>query len=101
MIYTLNVYDIIPGKEAIYARYAASVAPLFNNFDMALTAAGRNPIREISGQTRNHFALVQFADIENFDGFMAALKENDFHRLREESTENYLWTIYEAWGFDK
>lgn len=101
MIYALNVYDIIPGKESTYARYVESIAPLFENFDMAVAAAGQNPIREISGQTRNHFALVQFADIENFDGFMAALKENDFHRLREESTDNYLWTIYEAWGFDK
>jgi antibiotic biosynthesis monooxygenase (ABM) superfamily enzyme len=101
MIYALNVYDIIPGKEAIYASYVESIAPLIKNFDMAIAAAGQNPIREISGRTRNHFALVQFADLENFDGFMAALEKNDFHRLREQSTENYLWTIYEAWGFDK
>jgi hypothetical protein len=100
MIHGLNVYDIIPGKESIYASYVEKSPPLFKNFDMGVAAAaGENWLREISGQTRNHFALVQFADLENFDGFIAALAENDFHRLREEATENYLWTVYEAWGF--
>jgi hypothetical protein len=99
MSHGLNVYDIIPGKESIHASYVEKIPPLFKNFDMGVAAAGENWLREISGQTRNHFALVQFADLENFDGFIAALAENDFHRLREEATENYLWTVYEAWGF--
>lgn len=101
MIYALNVYDIIPGREDQYAAYVQQISPLFEHFDMAIVAAGDKPIRTLMGQSRNHFALVRFADIDQFDGFMAAMTEHDCHKLREGSTENYIWTLYEPWGFNQ
>jgi uncharacterized protein (DUF1330 family) len=99
MIYALNVYDVIVGKESVYASYAEQAAPLIEGLDMAIVAAGHNPIREMSGQTRNHFVLAQFPDVETFEALMAALEAHDLHRLREEATENYIWTLYEQWDF--
>lgn len=61
MIYALNVYDIIAGKESVYATYAEKAAPLIAGLDMTIVAAGHKPIRELSGQTRNHFVLARFA----------------------------------------
>jgi Domain of unknown function (DUF1330) len=99
VIYALNVYDIIPGKEAVYARYAENAAPLFTGLDMTIVAAGHKPIREITGQTRDHFVLARFDQLETFESLMAALAARDLHRLREEATANYIWTIYEPWDF--
>ena len=49
MIYALNVYDIIPGKESVYASYIEEISRLFKNFDMRIAAAGGNSLPEISG----------------------------------------------------
>jgi len=99
MIYALNVYDIIPGKESVYADYAAAAGAVIATLDMRIVAAGDKPIREITGQSRNHFVLAEFADVESFDRLMDGLAERDLHRLRESATENYIWTLYEPWNF--
>lgn len=62
-------------------------------------AGGDIVIREIVGQTRNHFVFVQFPDLEAFEELMKDLKAADLRHLREDATENYIWTLYEAWGF--
>jgi len=99
VIYALNVYDVIDGKESVYATYAEKAAPIIDGLGITVVAAGDKAIREISGQTRNHFVVVQFANVETFDALMAGLEANDLHRLREEATENYIWTLYKPWGF--
>ena len=98
MIYALNVYDIIPGKEAVYAEYIEKAGPLAAGLNVRVVAAGQNPLRELSGQSRNHFVVAGFPDLAAFDSLMAALRLHDLHRLREAATENYIWTVYEAWG---
>jgi hypothetical protein len=97
VIYALNVYDLIPDKEAIYARYLAQASAAIANLDVTVIAAGEKPIRSLCGQSRNHFIVAQFADEATFDALIAALEERDLHRLREEATENYIWTLYEPW----
>ena len=99
VIYALNVYDIVAGKESLYASYAAQAAAVAETIDVKFIAAGDKTLREIAGQSRSHFALVKFADLETFDFFMRKLDENDLHRLREEATENYIWTLYDPWKF--
>jgi len=99
VIYALNVYDIIAGKESDYASYAAQAAAIIERLDMAIIAAGHNPIRELHGQTRNHFVVASFPRLEIFESLMAELAAHDLHRLREQATENYIWTVYESWGF--
>ena len=99
MILVLNAYDIIPGKEALYAEYSAKASKHIQNLDVEVVAAGHNPVRELAGQSRNHFVLVRFPDIDAFDALMAALSGDDLHKLREEATKNYIWTAYEPWSF--
>ena len=89
----------MPGKESLYADYASKASQHIQALDMKLVAAGHNPIREVAGQSRNHFVLAEFANIETFEALMAALKDDDLHRMREEATANYIWTIYEPWMF--
>lgn len=99
MIFALNVYDVVPGKESVYADYAVKAAAVAETLDIKFVGAGTDVLREIMGQTRNHFALVEFRDVEAFDVFMQKLADNDLHKLRESSTENYIWTLYDKWEF--
>jgi uncharacterized protein (DUF1330 family) len=99
MIFALNVYDVIPGKESLYADYATKAAAVAAALDVKFVAAGTEVRREIMGQTRNHFAVVEFQDIDAFDVFMQKLADEDLHKLREQATENYIWTLYDKWVF--
>ena len=99
MVYALNVYDIVPGKEALYAEYAEKATPHIAELNVEIVAAGHNPVREVQGQTRNHFVVARFDRVETFDALIEALAADDLHRLREAATDNYIWTIYEDWAF--
>ncbi len=99
MIYALNVYDVVAGKESVYTTYAEKAASIIEQLGLNVVAGGDIVIREIAGQARNHFVVVQFPDLEAFEALMEGLKAADLHHLREEATENYIWTLYEAWGF--
>jgi hypothetical protein len=99
MIYALNVYDIVPGKESMYAEYAAGAGVIIGSLDMRIVAAGEKPLRSLCGRARNHFALAEFANVATFDTLMQRLGDADLHRLREGATANYIWTLYEPWLF--
>ena len=99
MIYVLNAYDILPDKKSVYEQYAAKASEHFAAVNAEVIAAGHNPVRNLAGQARAHFVVVGFPDIASFEALMDALSRDDLHQLREEATTNYLWTIYEPWGF--
>lgn len=71
MIYALNLYDLVPGQEARYAEYQ-----------------------------RRSAALIA-ASVAAFDRLHALLAEHDLHRLREVSTANYIWTLFEPWQLER
>jgi len=102
MIYALNLYDFVPGKENVYKEYIteASKATVHLN-GIKPVLMGQNPIKELKGKTRSHFVIAEFPDIETFDQMMEVLEENDIHRLREEATKNYIWTIFEPWDMER
>ncbi len=98
-IYALDVYDVVTVKESIHATYAEKTASIIEQLGLNVVAGGDIVIREIVGQARNHFVVVQFPDLEVFEELMEGLKAAGLHHLREDATENYIWTLYEAWGF--
>jgi uncharacterized protein (DUF1330 family) len=97
MIYAMNLYDIIPGKEDMYREYVRRGSEFLAEIDAEQVAAGHHPGRGLKGKTRGHFVIMRFASIEEFDRAMAIMEEHDIHHLRENATENYIWTLFENW----
>ena len=99
MIYSMNLYDILTGKEAIYSRYIteASQATAHLQNQGKIIAAGINPIKQIHGKTRSHFIVMEFRSLSAFETLLAVLDEQNISQLREQATENYIWTQFEPW----
>lgn len=96
-VYALNLYDIIAGKEDTYREYMLQSATLMEGIDAEPVLACHNPVKAISGNTRKHMVVMKFASLQDFETLMSRQEEQSIGALRESSTSNYLWTIYEEW----
>jgi len=97
MIYAMNLYDLREGKEEVYKEYLRKAIEAAGGDDMKLVAAGQRPIKTLKGQERSKFIVMQFGSVEVFNTLMENAERADIHKLREEATENYIWTLYENW----
>lgn len=97
MIFAMNLYDIVEGKEDIYKEYMKQSVELMEGIDAEPVAAGHNPRKELSGETREHFVIMKFGSMKDFDSLMERQEANEVNKLREVSTENYIWTMYDEW----
>jgi hypothetical protein len=41
--------------------------------------------------------IMKFSSMKGFDMLMERQEANDANKLREASTKNYIWTMYEDW----
>jgi uncharacterized protein (DUF1330 family) len=96
MIYALNLFDIVPGREATYREYLRRSIQMSREAGVTVTilAAGHKP-RGMEGKVRQRFAVVSFPSQAAFDQLYALHEANDLHRLRAESTANYIWTVFD------
>lgn len=102
MIYALNLYNIVEGKEDIYKQYSIEAGRLLQRVEASVVIAGNNPIRMVEGdQARDYFLVVQFPDEEAFSLFLSLLEMGNLHYLREETTKDYIWTLYQNWNLEK
>ncbi|GAA0854803.1 hypothetical protein [Aliiglaciecola litoralis] len=101
MVYALNLYDIIHGEEATYRQYVKLATQQLKGIDAKPICSGTNPIRSLKGNARQHMLVMQFGDEKDFDLFMHRLEEQNLHMLRESSTENYIWTLFDNWDLKK
>jgi uncharacterized protein (DUF1330 family) len=46
---------------------------------------------------RRQMIVVEFPSEAVFQQFIDEAEKQDIHRLREESTTDYIWTLYEPW----
>jgi uncharacterized protein (DUF1330 family) len=97
MIYAMNLYDLKEGKEEVYKEYLRKAIEAAGGDDMKLVAAGQLPIRTLKGKQRSNFIVMQFGSIDVFNSLMENAERADIHKLREEATDNYIWTLYENW----
>lgn len=97
MIYALNLYDLIDGKEETYKQYVAKATRQLKGLNAQPVASGTDPIKQLKGNTRQHMLVMQFGSIEDFEEFMRRLDAHELHQLRESSTTHYIWTLYQNW----
>lgn len=97
MVYAMNLYDIRAGKEDVYKEYMKRSAEVAVGIDAEPLIAGHSPLQTMVGKQRSHFAVVRFACKSDFEKLMDRHRETGINLLREEATENYIWTLYEDW----
>lgn len=97
MIYALNLYDIKEGEEDTYRQYVTQATAQLKGLNAKPVCTGNPPVRRLKGDSRQHMLVMKFGNEADFDAFMQRLEEEDLHRLRESSTENYIWTLYKHW----
>ena len=98
MIYALNVFNLIPGRENEYRDYSVKAGRIIFGLGGRVVSAGTGPLREMHGNTtRRQMIVVEFPSMEIFEQFIDDAETRNLHALRENSTTDYIWTLYEPW----
>jgi uncharacterized protein (DUF1330 family) len=98
MIYALNVFNLIPEREGDYRKYSVLAGRIIYGLGGRVAASGRNPIRNLHGDVeRRQMIVVEFPSEAVFQQFIDEAERQDIHHLRENSTSDYIWTLYQPW----
>jgi uncharacterized protein (DUF1330 family) len=98
MIYALNVFNLIPGREDEYRDYSVKAGKIIYGLGGKVVSAGTGPLREMHGdRTRRQMIVVEFPSLEVFEQFIDEAENQNIHGLREGATRDYIWTLYEPW----
>jgi uncharacterized protein (DUF1330 family) len=99
MIYALNLFNLIPGKEDVYRDYSVKAGQLIYGLGGRVVCSGHQPALHLKtdGIKRNQFIVVEFPSENAFDRFYTPTENQAIHQLREASTRDYIWTLFNAW----
>lgn len=98
MLYALNVFNLVPGREDDYREYNLRAGRIIYGLGGRVVAAGRDPVRELhGGESRRYLIVVEFPSDAAFQQFLDQAEQDDIHRLREAATTEYIWTLYQPW----
>jgi uncharacterized protein (DUF1330 family) len=98
MIYALNVFNLIPGKQDQYRDYSVKAGKIIYGLGGRVLAAGWQPLRYMHGDVqRQQMIVVEFPSEEVFQQFLDEAQRQCIHELREGATTDYIWTLYRPW----
>ena len=103
MIYALNLFNLVAGREDAYREYSAKAGKLIYGLGGRVVCSGHKPIRHLTtdGVERSCFIVVEFPSPEAFEKFHAPAQYQIVRRLRETSTQDYIWVLFEPWDLQK
>lgn len=86
------------GKENDYREYSIKAGKIIYGKGGRVVSSGWNPIRKLHGdKTRKYMIVVEFPSEQIFQDFLDEAETKNIHLLRENSTTDYIWTLYEPW----
>ncbi|MFP4052550.1 MAG: DUF1330 domain-containing protein [Phycisphaerae bacterium] len=95
MIVVLNLFDIIPGREAQYAEYLRKVQPILARYGAKVLVYGLTRAIHMGNCTQEYCGLIGYPSL----GKLKALSHDpDFQAirpLRDDSTTNYVLNTIE------
>ena len=98
MVYALNVFNFLKGKENDYRDYSIKAGKIIYSKGGKVISSGWNPIRNMHGdRERRYMIVVEFPSEKIFQDFLDEVENQKIHPLREDSTTDYIWTLYEPW----
>tara|TARA_B100001123_G_scaffold449450_1_gene614887 strand:+ start:595 stop:918 length:324 start_codon:yes stop_codon:yes gene_type:complete len=98
MVYALNVFNFLEGKEDQYRDYSVKAGKIIYGYGGKVVASGWKPRRRLhEDRGRDYFIVVEFPSEEVFEDFVDEAEQQDIHDLRETACTDYIWTLYEPW----
>ena len=99
MIYALNIFNLKESSEKFYKEYSVKAGKIIYGKGGRVISSGWKPIRKLRGDIeRKHFIVVEFPNETIFQEFLDEADMQNIHSLRENSTSEYIWTLYENWN---
>ena len=95
MIAVLNLFDIIPGKEAQYAQYLRRVQPILDRYGARVLLYGLTKMIFTGNYTQEYCGLIAYKELGDL---MKLSRDPEFLQivpLRDNSTSNYVLTAIE------
>jgi len=95
VIVVLNLFDIVPGKQADYARYLRQVQPILERHGARVLLYGMTRMVYMGSCTQQYCGLIAY---EGLQRLRELSHDPDFLRimpLRDGSTQNYVMTVIE------
>src|SRR3954453_17731655 len=98
MLYALNLFNFVPGKEDQYRHYSVLSGKIIYGLGGRVIAAGHAPVRYLHGDVeRRQMIVVEFPSEEAFQKFHDEAERQHIHELREGTTCDYIWTLFDSW----
>jgi uncharacterized protein (DUF1330 family) len=95
VIVVLNLFDIIPGRQAEYARYLRRVQPLLDRYGAKVLLYGLTRMVYMGNCSQQYCGLIAY---ETLDDLRKLSRDPEFvaiRPLRDDSTRNYVLTAVE------
>lgn len=100
MIIALNLFDIIPGKEAVYAEYLRRVRPILERHHARVLFYGRTRARFMGTCDQEYCGVIAYEDPTDLTRFSHDPDFAQIKPLRDDSTRNYVLTVAEETGIE-
>jgi len=99
MVYALNVFNLVAGREDDYRMYSERAAKIIYAVQGRVLLAGCKPIRRLlDDRERSQMIVVEFPSEAAFQQFLEDGDRQGIHQLRESATSDYIWTLFEPWN---
>ncbi len=101
MIVVLNLFDLIPGQEAVYAEYLRRVQSLLERHRARVLCYGQTRARFMEGQSQEYCGIIAYESPEDLCRFSRDPEFAEIRALRDRSTTNYALTVVEQVGIEE
>ena len=95
MIVVLNLFDIIPGREADYAEYLRQVQPILDRYGARVLLYGLTRMVYMGACSQQYCGLISYRDLDDLRKLSHDLEFHKIRPLRDKSTTNYVLTAIE------
>ena len=95
MIVVLNLFDIAPGRERMYARYLRQVQPILDRHRARVLVYGRTRMIFKGKTPQEYCGIIQYPSLRKLRKFSCDPEFETIRPLRNDSTTNYVLTAIE------
>ncbi len=96
MIAVLNLFNIIPGKEADYATYLRRVQPILDRYGAKMLLYGLTRMIYMGDCSQEYCGIIQYESLAHLRKLSHDDEFNEILPLRDNSTSNYVLTVIEG-----
>ncbi|MCY2924421.1 MAG: DUF1330 domain-containing protein [Planctomycetota bacterium] len=95
MIVVVNLFDIIPGKEADYATYLRRIQPILERYGAKVILYGRTRMVYMGNCSQQFCGLIGYKSLADLRALSHDPEFEAIRPLRDQSTQNYVLTAVE------